>query len=286
MKFTIKNLEPFGALVEPEIENASIDDIAVEVIRKQFRQNQLILMRGFKTFEEPEDLSKYCEKWGEICVWPSGKVADLIQKENPEDHIYDNGHVPLHWDGMYRLQVPEYQFFQCLKAPLPGQGGMTTFTNTMLALDAASIKDINLWRKIIGRYHRKEEFYNSWARSPIIINHPQRNYEIIRYCEPHFKERGDLISPTETEFTGANANDLEFFHKTMHKALYNPENYYVHEWKIGDLLIADNFTLLHGREAFKTKSPRHIRRVQVLSDPPWDNPHLESYEGEIYTNKA
>jgi alpha-ketoglutarate-dependent taurine dioxygenase len=36
--------------------------------------------------------------------------------------------------------------------------------------------------------------------------------------------------------------------------------------------------LLHGREAFVSKSPRHIQRVQVLSNPPFDNPGLESYQ--------
>jgi len=32
----------------------------------------------------------------------------------------------------------------------------------------------------------------------------------------------------------------------------------------GDYLIADNYALVHGREAFVKNSRRHIRRVQIL----------------------
>jgi L-tyrosine isonitrile desaturase/decarboxylase len=39
-------------------------------------------------------------------------------------------------------------------------------------------------------------------------------------------------------------------------------------------VIADNYTLLHGRTAFTVKVPRHLRRVHVLGDPPLDNPAL------------
>ncbi|CSB87532.1 PvcB protein [Vibrio cholerae] len=43
-------------------------------------------------------------------------------------------------------------------------------------------------------------------------------------------------------------------------------------------MITDNFSLLHGREGFTSHTPRHIRRVQVLSNPPYNNPSLESYQ--------
>lgn len=37
-----------------------------------------------------------------------------------------------------------------------------------------------------------------------------------------------------------------------------------HIWQNNDLLIADNYVLIHGRHAFKQFSPRHLRRIQIL----------------------
>ena len=73
-------------------------------------------------------------------------------------------------------------------------------------------------------------------------------------------------------------SDVARVHQTLRESLYAPENFYAHEWQEGDVVVADNFSLLHGREAFETKAPRHLRRVHVLSNPPLDNPRLVSYK--------
>ncbi|CCN70363.1 TauD/TfdA dioxygenase family protein [Vibrio nigripulchritudo] len=278
MNYKITPLEPFGVIVEPISKNTSVKDLNIEKMRDLFKQRQLVLLRGFETFEESDDFADYCEGWGEISIWPFGKVLDLIQKDDPGDHIFDSSYLPLHWDGMYRPQVPEYQIFQCVQAPKPGQGGRTTFTNTIMALENAPEEHVEFWKKVIGNYERKMEFYNSRTVSPIITKHPLQDHLVIRYNEPHFEERGDLLNPPDTQFTGITQEEVEYFHQTLREALYDPQNFYAHEWQTGDIVITDNFNLLHGREAFISQSPRHIRRVQVLSNPPFDNPSLESYQ--------
>ncbi|MFA0811919.1 TauD/TfdA family dioxygenase [Microbulbifer epialgicus] len=278
MNHKIIHLEPFGVLIEPTKENTHVNDLDAKALKLLFEQEQLIVLRGFKTFEESSDFSRYCEVWGEISIWPFGKVLDLVQKEQPDDHIFDNSYMPLHWDGMYRPQVPEYQIFQCIKAPLSGQGGRTTFSNTMLALEYAPDDHIELWKKAVVNYQRRVEFYNSRTISPVITKHPRKGYPVIRYNEPHLEKKGIFVNPPDIEVTGVDAEDVEILHKSLHQALYNPKNFYAHAWKSRDIVIADNFTLLHGRERFISQSPRHIRRVQVLSNPPFNNPHLESYQ--------
>ncbi|CCN47812.1 PvcB protein [Vibrio nigripulchritudo MADA3029] len=278
MNYKITPLEPFGVIVEPISKNTSVKDLNIEKMRDLFKQRQLVLLRGFETFEESDDFADYCEGWGEISIWPFGKVLDLIQKDDPGDHIFDSSYMPLHWDGMYRPQVPEYQIFQCVQAPKPGQGGRTTFTNTIMALENAPEEHVEFWKKVIGNYERKMEFYNSRTVSPIITKHPLQDHLVIRYNEPHFEERGDLLNPPDTQFTGITQDEVEYFHQTLREALYDPLNFYAHEWQTGDIVITDNFNLLHGREAFISQSPRHIRRVQVLSNPPFDNPSLEPYQ--------
>lgn len=270
-------IQPFGLLLEPNESHENLNNLNVDHLRKLARRAHLIVLRGFNTFQDAESFSDYCERWGEISIWPFGKVLELIEQDNPEDHIFDNSYVPLHWDGMYRPQVPEFQMFHCVNAPLSGQGGRTTFSNTMLALKNASSETKQLWHKVTGVYKRKMEFYNSKTIAPIIDKHPHEDIEVIRYNEPPSKNKGHFVNPPDLEFTGINEEELESFHQSLKLALYDPNNFYAHEWQTGDVVIADNFSLLHGREEFISKSPRHLRRVHVLSDPPFDNPGLESY---------
>ncbi len=43
-------------------------------------REQLLLLRGFETFEHSEQFADYCERWGEVSVWPFWRVFDLVQK--------------------------------------------------------------------------------------------------------------------------------------------------------------------------------------------------------------
>ncbi|HXH31941.1 MAG TPA: TauD/TfdA family dioxygenase [Bacteriovoracaceae bacterium] len=278
MNYQIERLKPFGILLKPTGRSCNVKDLNLEDLRKHFRQEQLIVLRGFETFKNSNEFSDYCELWGEVSLWPFGKVLELMQRENPEDHIFDNNYVPLHWDGMYRPQVPEYQIFHCVQAPLPGQGGRTTFSNTILALENISLKSKDNWNKVTGTYHRKMEFYHSTVTSPVITKHPLKNVSVIRYNEPPSNQRGHFVNPPDLQFTGLGEEELEAFHRSMKEALYAPTNFYAHEWQAADVVIADNFSLLHGREEFVSKAPRHLQRVHVLSDPPFNNPGLESYQ--------
>lgn len=279
MNFVITRIKPFGVLIEPKIkESTDIKDVDIASLKKLFEKEQLLVLRGFDTFKNSEDFSGYCELWGEICIWPFGKVLDLIQQENPEDHIFDNSYIPLHWDGMYRPQVPEYQIFNCVKAPLEDHGGRTTFSNTILVLESSSPETNELWNKVTGIYKRKMEFYNSKTVSPIITKHPHKDFSVIRYNEPPSENKGHFVNPPDLEFSSTDKESLDLFHQSLKKALYHPNHFYAHTWQTGDVVIADNFSLLHGREEFVSKSPRHIQRVQVLSNPPFPNPGLESYK--------
>jgi alpha-ketoglutarate-dependent taurine dioxygenase len=278
VNYIITQLKPFGVMIEATDKNISSDLLNISFLKEYFYNQQLVLMRGFTTFKSANEFSSYCEKWGEISLWPFGKVLELIQHENPRDHIFDNSYVPLHWDGMYRPQIPEYQIFHCVKAPLCGQGGKTTFSNTIMALKHASNEAKQLWSKVTGIYERNMEFYNSKTISPIITKHPFRDFSVIRFNEPHSEDRGHLVNIPRINFTGLEEIEIDGFINGLKEALYHPKNFYSHEWQTGDVVITDNFSLLHGREKFETASARHIQRVQVLSDPPYNNPGFELYQ--------
>ena len=266
----ITELNPFGLLIEPKITGSEIQSLDVLKLKSLVGKHQLIVLRNFKTFEDSASLSRYAESWGELAKWPFGAVLELLESDVPEDHIFDNSYVPLHWDGMYRSHIPEYQLFHCVKAPSKEQGGRTVFSNTILALGKLSKDELSLFQNITGNYHREMEFYHSRVVSPVITKHPYLNHNVIRFNEPHNDNKGKLINPVEMTFSC----EQKQIHR-LEELLYGPDHLLAHHWEDGDLVIADNFSLLHGREAFESKSSRHIRRVQVLSEIPYENPSLE-----------
>ena len=278
MKTKMTPNKPFGVIVEPLEPLTDIRDVDVTMLRDLVWKERLLVLRGFRTFSQAQDFADYCERWGEISIWPFGKILELVEQNNPEDHIFDNNYVPLHWDGMYRPQVPEFQLFHCVKAPKAGQGGRTTFSNTVKALENTPPEMKQLWQKVTGHYQRKMEFYDSKTVSPIIDQHPLRGFSVIHYNEPPSSGFGKFLNPPTLEFTGVSADEVAECHRTLRETLYSSENYYAHEWQEGDLVVADNFSLLHGREGFETKAPRHLRRVHVLSNPPLDNPRLVAHK--------
>jgi len=66
------------------------------------------------------------------------------------------------------------------------------------------------------------------------------------------------------EIQGIPAADQADFLADMHERLHADANCYRHEWQAGDVVIADNHALLHGRTAFAQNAERSIRRVNIL----------------------
>lgn len=277
MKAKITALKPFGLLIEALDSEDDLQGLDVEHLRALVWQERLIALRGFRLFECTEHFVDYCARWGEISEWPFGKVLELVEHPNPEDHIFDHNYVPLHWDGMYRQQVPELQLFRCVSAPGTDQGGRTTFSNTVSAIAHAPAEAVALWRRAIGHYQRKMAFYNSKTVSPILDIHPLRGFEVLRYNEPPSDAHGHFLNPPLLQFTGIEPEEVQALHDSLKEALYGSESFYAHAWCTGDLVVADNFTLLHGREAFPSQAPRALQRVHVLSTPPLNNPRLVAY---------
>ncbi|MEM6733176.1 MAG: TauD/TfdA family dioxygenase, partial [Myxococcota bacterium] len=146
--FKATRMGPFGYLVEPGGSGQAVEDLEVQALKDLVYREQIVVLRGFETFSDSDALSRYCERWGEVSQWPFGTVLNLLEEATPSDHIFDSNYVPMHWDGMYRPQVPEFQIFHCVVAPAPEQGGRTTFSNTSLVLRNASPKSKARWSKV------------------------------------------------------------------------------------------------------------------------------------------
>ncbi|MFC5719463.1 TauD/TfdA dioxygenase family protein [Streptomyces gamaensis] len=273
-RFGVTAVEPFGVEIRAHEPGTHLDALPVQSLRSLVRAYQIVLLRGFDSFATPQEMSAYCERWGQLAQWPFGTVLDLVEKEQPEDHIFDSSYMPMHWDGMYRDHIPEFQVFQCVHAPGEGNGGETTFSHTGAVLERTDPATVARWRKVTGTYHRVMEFYDSTCVAPVVDAHPVHGAPVIRYNEPTTTDDTGFLNHPDLKFSGLPEDELPEFHRGLREALYAPEHLYAHTWQTGDVVLTDNYTLLHGRNAFTKGAPRHLRRVQILGTPALQNPGL------------
>ena len=233
--------------------------------------NKYRILKIKQVLESEKKFIEFSELFGEISLWPFGKVLNLVEQKDPTDHIFDHSYIPMHWDGMYRKEVPEMQIFNCVKAPPLDHGGETLFSFTKKIIEELDAETLKNWEKISFSYQRKMEFYDSRTTAPLICKHQEKDYPVLRYCEPPSQGDGNFKNRPSFHIHGSKSNIVN----ELKEKIYSSHYCLTHKWQDGDIVLADNFTLLHGRRRFTNGSPRHLQRIQILGNQRVENPHLE-----------
>jgi alpha-ketoglutarate-dependent taurine dioxygenase len=101
--------------------------------------------------------------------------------------------------------------------------------------------------------------YGGTFTAPLLARHPASGEEILRFAEPV-----EDLNPVRLEIEGLRPGERGEFLARMHDLLNDPAVCYAHEWRAGDVVLADNHALLHGRRAFTQPAARHLRRINIL----------------------
>lgn len=250
------SLKPFGLLLQGSGNLAALE---VSHLRTLVEEHRLVVLRGFDSLGK-DVFIEYARTWGPLLEWNFGEVLELEVADEPKNYLFTTGDVPLHWDGAFAKQEPNFQVFQCLKAPIPGSGGETVFCEATQAIEMATPEQRKRWEKISITYRTdKLAHYGGEITSKLVTTNPKTGTARLRFAEPPGPDTVDL-NPLSLHIEGGNASLID----EMRNVLYSDENCYAHSWQDGDFLLADNFALLHGRRPFSAHSPRHIQRIHVL----------------------
>ncbi|RJQ80778.1 TauD/TfdA family dioxygenase [Pseudonocardiaceae bacterium YIM PH 21723] len=232
----VERLRPFGVQAHSALDG--------NALRELVRRHQLVLLRDVPA---ELDLLAWCALLGMPMIWPFGAVLELDESGQT---FHGHGPVPWHWDGMFQTYVPEFIVMHCVVAT--GRRARSVFSHTSRMLAAQDPSTVHRWRQTVIHCPIPGPEPGS-ARSPLVVPHPVTGVPTLRYMElPGHPEHAALVA-----------------------ALEDPRWHYAHTWRSGDLLIADNHTLLHGRESAAGLVNRRLRRVHVLGEPPHLNPAVD-----------
>lgn len=237
-----------------------IENLVLQHLLAATCQHKLLVLRGYNQLSG-EALKDWCQSQVDLLHWDFGPVMELKVEKDARNYLFTERDVPLHWDGAF-YQEPRYLFFHCLKAPEPKAGGETFFVNTEWVWQNASSTLQKSWQeKKLYLKTEKLAHYGGKVTIPLIQKHPSTQQTIIRFAEP---VDASYPNPVQVEFLNHSSIESLQIISHLRQIMRHKEVCYTHQWQDGDYLIADNFSLLHGRNAFTTASPRHLRRMQFL----------------------
>lgn len=254
-----EQLDPFGLVIHSEHPGQNVSAITTSYLRDQIENHRVVILRGFALLAG-DTFPEFCKEFGSILEWDFGAVNDLRVKADTRNYLYSNHDVPFHWDGAFVSRAPHYIIFHCDLAPTAGSGGETLFCDTTLLLAHASAEVRESWKQIVITYTtEKIVHYGGTFTAPMLAHHPLNGRPVLRYAEPVVD-----MNPVEITIEGLSGIDKNEFIADMSQRLNDRRCCYAHAWSSGDLVIADNYSLLHGRRAFAPGVQRHIRRVNVI----------------------
>ncbi len=187
-------------------------------------------------------LIKFANSIGSVRRTNFGEHFNVSSKPNPNDLAYTPLPLAPHTDNPYRNPVPCIQILHCIENEVTG--GLSTLVDGYTVTEDLK-KDFPEYYEILTRVKVKFKFIDKdviledW--SELIEIDENKNFKQVR-----FSPRLDYVPVLKKE-------ELDLYYKARKKLsdLYNSDFYRI-EFKLisGDLIMMDNYRLLHGRTEF------------------------------------
>jgi len=254
-----RHVFPFGVEITAPLPNPPLSLALIPQLKSWVTEHRVVVLRGFVSPSDEEMLA-FCNQLGTVLEWEFGAVNELQVHADARNYLYTSRDVPFHWDGAFLGKVPHYIFFHCRIAPPVGSGGETTFCDTRRVLERLTPEDRRLWEVVQITYStEKIVHYGGTFTSPLLAAHPATGETVVRFAEPV-----EDLNPVRLAIEGIPEEKQPAFLARMHELLNDPTCCYAHSWREGDVVLADNHALLHGRRGFTQPAARHLRRVNIL----------------------
>ena len=209
---------------------------------------------GFVIFKkvpiEKNFIVNFANSIGSIRRTNFGEFFNVKSKPSPNDLAYTSLALAPHTDNPYRNPVPCIQMLHCIENEVTG--GLSTLVDGYTVTEKLK-KDFPKYYEILSEIKVRFQFIDQniiledWAE--MIKLDENKNFKQVR-----FSPRLDFVPLIDKE-------KLELYYLARNKIseLYNSDKYKI-EFKLsqGDLLMMDNYRLLHGRTSYDANEGRRF----------------------------
>jgi taurine dioxygenase len=259
-------------LAEP-LSRADVDDIEAA-----WRERLVLVFHG-QTLSDPQ-LIAFSKNFGELDPPGPNPYGEPFNKEHPELNVISNvkengkpignlgdGEAVWHADMTYVDVPPKAALLHALEVPPPEAGGNTYFANMFAAYEALPPE---LKRAAKGKIAVHDASRNSAGmlrkgynevtdiRQTVGAHHP-----LVR-TDPKTGRRALFLGRRPNAYVlGLTVPESEDLLDALWDHATQPRFAMCHEWRIGDLLMWNNLSVLHRRDPFDSKTRRVMHRSQI-----------------------
>jgi taurine dioxygenase len=282
MAIAIKNLdaalgaEVSGVDVAKPVPRADIDAIAAA-----WRERLVVVFHG-QDLSDPE-LVAFSRNFGELDPPGPNPYGAPFLKEHPELNVISNvvedgkpignlgdGEAVWHADMTYVDVPPKAAMLHALEVPPPQAGGNTYFANMFAAYETLPAE---LKRAAEGKIAVHDASRNSAGmlrkgykdvtdvRETVGAHHP-----LVR-TDPNTGRKALFLGRRPSAYVlGMSVADSEALLDALWVHATQPRFTLCHQWRVGDLLMWNNLSVLHRRDPFDPKTRRVMHRSQIKGD--------------------
>ena len=235
---------------DSSLDDLNIFDFKENFFEKEEMYNALVSFYkyGFVIFKDVPTkdnfLINFANSIGSVRRTNFGEFFNVKSKPNPNDLAYTSLPLSPHTDNPYRNPVPCIQILHCIENNV--QGGLSTLVDGFTVTEKLK-KDFPKYYKILSEVKVRFQFVDQsvvledWAEMIRVDENGEFN-------QVRFSPRLDFVPLLDLD-------KLELYYNARKKIseLYNSDKYRI-QFKLspGDLLMMDNYRLLHGRTAYNS----------------------------------
>jgi gamma-butyrobetaine dioxygenase len=234
---TLENIKNF------KYQDNFFDSKEMYVLLTSFYKYGFVIIKNIPT--DNNFIVKFANSIGSVRRTNFGEYFDVISKQDPNDLAYTSLELSPHTDNPYRNPVPCIQILHCIESEVTG--GLSTLVDGFTVTEDLKKQNPEFYKilsevKVRFKFIDKDVVLEDW--SELIKLNDDKTFKQVR-----FSPRLDYVPMLDKE-------RLDLYYKARRKLseMYNSEKYRI-EFKLApkDLMMMDNYRLLHGRTSYETK---------------------------------
>jgi taurine dioxygenase len=251
-----------------------VDEATAAAIRKAFDDHIFVVFREQALSEDDQvraagifgkvhvrKRENYKRDPGGVFDTPFMLVTNIVENGKPIG-VFGDGEMWFHHDTSYYPEPHRATLLYSMK--LPSWGGNTCFSNMYRAYEniPRPLRDKLEGKKVlqVHDYKRRERL----DLDAIDLNSVRHQWQPIFITHPATGRKSLYISRLmSAKIEGLSKEESEDALEQLFELSEDPAIVYEHEWKLGDLVIWDNWCSIHARKDFPRDQPRLMRRLTI-----------------------
>lgn len=281
----VVNINPLtrhvGAVITGVDISRSVDQSTIEVIDAALDQHIVLVFRD-QTLSEVDQM-RFAGNFGSLGMRRKapkevrgGKgetrglimlVTNIPDAANTNAGSYGDGEMWFHADSCY-YEIPNRATF-LYSVELPSTGGNTRVSSMYAAYDNVPqrLRERLEGRRVLQIHDHKRRERLDLDR--IVIEELRHHWQPIFVTHPRTGRRALYVNRLMTaQIEGLDRIESDAILDELFTISEDPDIYYEHEWRPGDLLMWDNYASIHMRTDFPNDERRLLRRCTVAGDGP------------------